>query len=165
LPRKSIQGLMWFHLTSAILTLFLQEAKIVCLELLLMEKRDWPAASTITELSMLEQPPETLSLMDGCLVYWEVLTGVVPTGHPSDMSAWPRGCKYSPGWGLGDRRRGHGNGEVGDLEYENGHGCWEEEVESTEGLLCYVEQPRGYCIGGSDVARENRYTNSPVTDR
>jgi len=56
---------MRFHLTFAILTLFLHEAKIARLELLLMEKRDQPAASTITELSMF------LSLMDGCSVYWE----------------------------------------------------------------------------------------------
>ena len=77
---------MRFHLTFAILTLFLQEAKVVRLELLVMEKRDRPAASTITELWMLERPPETLSLMDGRSVYWEALTGVVPTGRASDMS-------------------------------------------------------------------------------
>jgi len=77
---------MRFHLTFAILTLFLHDAKMVRLELLLMEKRDWPAESTITELSILERAPEILNLTDGRSVYWWALSRVVLTRPGCDMS-------------------------------------------------------------------------------
>jgi len=61
--RKIIRGDGLSHSTVAILTSPLLETKVVRFEVLEIEKRDWPAASTTTELRMSEAPG-ILSLMD-----------------------------------------------------------------------------------------------------
>src|SRR5882672_10953476 len=66
LRRKIIRGDGRSHSMVATLTSLLLETKTVRFEVLEMEKRDWPAASTTTELTMSEAPG-ILSLMDGRL--------------------------------------------------------------------------------------------------
>ena len=46
------------------------------LEVLEIEKRDLPAASTTAELRMSEPPPGIVSMMDGRLAQWMELTRV-----------------------------------------------------------------------------------------
>jgi len=63
-PPKTIRGLERSHSIVATLTSFVHETNIVRFELLEIEKRDLPTASTTTELTMLELPLGILSLTD-----------------------------------------------------------------------------------------------------
>src|SRR5712672_2064138 len=87
LRQRIIRGDGRSHSIVANLTSSLQETTVVRLEVLEIEKRDRPAASTTAELRMSEPPPGILSMVDGRLARGAGLTRVRLDGDSA--LAWP----------------------------------------------------------------------------